>query len=135
MSAARSDGQCMRRPSTSGKPELERSSVQSAHSTFWAALPFRSRPNSSCLVGHFPFLSALAGVHLIGNRHYFRPYAWLDRGDENRDDKGGHALRKRPWGREGPGSSRMPHEPFCPSRAVCSGKSSATSTRRRSLKN
>src|SRR5205823_13602735 len=94
---------------------------------FGAALPFRSRPNSSCLVGHFPFL--------IGNRHYFRPYAWLDRGDENRDDKGGHALRKRPWGREGPGSSRMPHEPFCPSRAVCSGKSSATSTRRRSLKN
>src|SRR5205823_12809465 len=83
----------------------------------------------------FPCLNALAGVHLIGNRHYFRPYAWLDRGDENRDDKGGHALRKRPWGREGPGSSRMPHEPFCPSRAVCSGKSSATSTRRRSLKN
>src|SRR5437764_13484836 len=102
---------------------------------FGAALPFRSRPNSSCLVGHFPFLSALAGVHLIGNRHYFRPYAWLDRGDENRDDKGGHALRKRPWGREGRASSRMPPEFFCPIRVVCLGKSSATSTRRRTPKN
>jgi len=78
-----------------------------------------SLPSGSSLVDHFPCLSVLTGVHLVDNRRYFRPYAWLGRGDEKRDDKGGHVLRKRPWGREGPMSSRMPHELFCPSQATC----------------
>ena len=40
-------------------------------------------------------------------------------GDGNRGCGRSHGLRKRPWGREGPVSSQMPHEPFCLNRATC----------------
>jgi hypothetical protein len=54
-------------------------------------LPPRSLPIGSSLVGYPPRLSALAGAHLVGNRHYFRPCAWLGRSDETRDGMGGQA--------------------------------------------
>ena len=70
-------------------------------------------------VGHFPYLSALAGAHSVRNRHYSWRYSWRGRAYRNRGVDRSHVLRKRPWGRAGPVSSQMPHEPFYPSRAIC----------------
>src|SRR5437660_6907301 len=84
---------------------------------------------------HLPCLSTLVDAPLLGNRHYFRAYFSCGPGDRNRCGGRGHILRRRPSGREGPVSNQTPHEPVCPNRVTCSDKLSATSTRRRSLKN
>src|SRR5204863_9075511 len=92
-------------------------------------------------LGQSPWLTAVAGALSLGTRYargtrdYSRAYFSRGPGDRNRGDDRSRIRRKRPLGRGDPASSRMPREPFCPNRATCSDKSSATSTRRRTPKN
>src|ERR1700736_2002105 len=68
--------------------------------------------------GHLPRARGLAGAPWVRDRHYSRTFSWRGRGNGNRNVDRGRTLRKRPWGKEDPVSSQMPHGPSCPSRAT-----------------
>src|SRR6185369_11148621 len=63
---------------------------------------------------------------------YLQPLPGGVLGDGNRRGTEGHEPRKRPCGTAGPASNRRRREPSCPSQAICSSKSCAIATTRRS---